>query len=107
MTTHDQDANNSGPRQSSLGVVDTHARGSIERLRQDLQQLGPVNQEVRGDVELLIASVESHLDLPGQPPAPMALLEALKAKIRQFEVEHPRLTASLEQLLGTLSSSGI
>jgi hypothetical protein len=107
VTPHDQDATGSAPRQNPSGTVDVHARRSIERLRHDLRQLDQANQDMRRDIELLIASIESHLDLPGQPPAPTALLESVKAKIRQFEVEHPRLIASLEQLLGTLSSSGI
>jgi hypothetical protein len=83
------------------------AHDSIERLRRDLKQLDQANQDLRRDIEILIASIESHLDPAEQRPAPAALLEAIRAKIRQFEVVHPRLIASLEQLLETLSASGI
>jgi hypothetical protein len=107
VSKHDHERQTATMGQAAAGPAGERARGSIERLRQDLDQLDPNDEAVRADLELLIASIESHLDLPGQPPAPTALLDGIKSRLRQFEVQHPRLMASLEQVLGALSSSGI
>lgn len=81
---------------------------SLERLRHELESLDADASDPRDTKRLraLIDDVESQLDaLEGDEDG--SLVDGLRAQVEQFEVEHPRVTAILNDIMVTLSNMGI
>lgn len=75
----------------------------LKRLRSELEN---ADEATRKRMEALVEKVEQRL-AEGEGKAAQGLLQELEEEIMQFEIEHPRLTAILNDLMVTLSNMGI
>ncbi|MEY4194427.1 MAG: hypothetical protein RLZZ226_795 [Pseudomonadota bacterium] len=79
---------------------------SLHTLRQAIQEMGTDNQQARQTLENLLDQLESRLQ-PASEGNPLHLVEDMKQTLTGFEIEHPAITATLNQLMVTLGSMGI
>ena len=80
--------------------------GELERLRNELSIAIRENTEARAKLDRLIEAVE---EAGGQPERGLNrdLLDEIRAAVQNFEVEHPRATAILNDIMVSLSNMGI
>ena len=84
--------------------------GELRREVAHLSEHDPAEAEVRRHIEGLIGGLEHHLDAPGDAPSDVhraRLNERLEAAIDQFEATHPTLTLRLNEIMMTLSGTGV
>jgi hypothetical protein len=79
---------------------------SIELLRAEIANLKVEDTTAKARLDRLVAELESGLTEP-EPASTATLNESVKELIEQFEVEHPRITGVLNDLMVTLSGMGI
>ena len=79
---------------------------SIELLCAEIDNLEVENTAAKARLDALVAQLEKQLEEPGRPGA-AAMNESVKEQIEHFEVEHPRITGVLNDLMVTLSGMGI
>ena len=79
---------------------------SIELLRAEIANLKVEDTTAKARLDRLVAELESGLAEP-EPASDATLNESVKELIEQFEVEHPRITGVLNDLMVTLSGMGI
>lgn len=80
-------------------------RAALDQLRTELARVG--DPAARARLQALCADVEHQLARGGDAAQGSHLKDSIKASIDQFEVEHPRLTLALNQIIASLSSMGI
>jgi hypothetical protein len=80
---------------------------SLAALRAALAEFDTGDSEKRARIQSLIEALERQIDAPENPAASAELNESLPTLVEHFEVEHPRLTAILNDLMVTLSGMGI
>ncbi|MDB5987380.1 MAG: hypothetical protein JWR16_2433 [Nevskia sp.] len=81
-------------------------RKQLETLQAEFERL-PADAAARPRLAQLIAAIERRLDHTDDALQRTQLLENLSDSIRRFEVQHPSLTASLSEVLNSLSTMGI
>lgn len=74
----------------------------LTRLRDELATLEREGAAPNPRLDQLIADVQSQLAEPDE-----TLIDELKHRVETFEVEHPRLTSILNDIMVTLSNLGI
>ena len=79
---------------------------SVELLRLEIANLKVEDTAAKARLDSLIAELESGLTEP-EPASAATLNESVKELIEHFEVEHPRITGVLNDLMVTLSGMGI
>jgi seryl-tRNA synthetase len=79
----------------------------LEKLRLEVDKVVREDTEAREKLESLIGDLEKKLDTPEDEAHHDNLLKGLKDAINQFEAEHPRATAILNDIMVTLSNMGI
>lgn len=82
-------------------------RAKMERLRAELQKPDLHDSAVRQELLRLLAAIEQQLEQAPESEQRENLLAELDDAVTRFEVEHPRLTASLGQIVSALASMGI
>lgn len=82
-------------------------REHLERLRNQVNELAAGKPESLERLNGLISDIERRLDGEGDASQHQRVLANLKEAIRHFEVEHPRATAILNDLMVALSNMGI
>jgi ribosomal protein L29 len=91
---------------STLAVMTHHElQKTIVELRAELVHLTEDNDRTKVHVRQLIATLERHLNNPANEDK--TLLENISSTIERLEVDHPRVTLILNQMMSTLSGSGI
>ena len=80
---------------------------SLERLRQELAALGPDDSQVLERLNPLIDEIEQEIGALATPDSHASQLEKLRNHVEAFEVEHPRVTNILNDIMVTLSNLGI
>lgn len=80
---------------------------SLSQLRAEMSRLEFRDGHSKQRLEQLIAGIELHLESGKSRSQMDDLLLGAPKTIAQFEIEHPTLSASLRQLIATLSSMGI
>lgn len=86
-------------------MTDQQLQADLERLRTEVNTLSEDNPATREKLNLLISDIEKRLDTSSEDDD--GLLDNLKESIHQFETEHPRATAILNDIMVTLSNMGI
>lgn len=76
----------------------------LRRLRSELEG---ADETTRKRMEALVERVERRLAEGDGKKAQHGLLQELEEEILHFEVEHPRLTAIINEIMVALSSMGI
>jgi len=79
---------------------------SIEALRTEIDKLHVDDSVSRDRLDALISELQQQV-ADGDAGAPAELEGPVTDLIEQFEVEHPRITAVLNDLMVTLSGMGI
>jgi uncharacterized protein YukE len=87
-------------------MTQAELKNTIAELRSELASLSSRDQAARTHIEELIASLERHLNEPDDANR-NTLRENFSSTIERFEAEHPRVTLLLNQIMNTLSGSGI
>lgn len=77
---------------------------SLKRLRSELKS---ADESTRKRIEALLERVERQLAGGEGKQSRYSLLQELEEEIMHFEVEHPRLTAIVNDIMVTLSNMGI
>ncbi len=75
----------------------------LRQLRQELDKLAKDDNVARTRLDTLINEIEADIDTT----EPERLVDKIQQSIDHFEVEHPRATAILNDLMVTLSNMGI
>ena len=87
-------------------MSDEQLRQSLSELRAELGRLEAEEAKVRERLDALIASVETHVDAPGDIAHHDSLVRDLSESILELEVSHPRATTILNQIAAVLGNIG-
>ena len=80
----------------------------IGQLKSEISRLGPGDDEARARLQSLVAEVEERVvSAQDDDGSDEDLIERLREAVERFEVEHPRATGILNNLMVTLGSMGI
>jgi len=79
----------------------------LQGLREETEQLGSDNPEIKSQIDRLITEVEQHLQQPGNANQKDELVQGLESTIEQFETRYPRVTELLNRIMMTLGNIGI
>ena len=80
---------------------------ALERLRSELDSLGQGPEEANARLRRLIDDVERQMDSLELGNDDASVGDTIKDYIEQFEIEHPRITNILNDVMVTLSNMGI
>ncbi len=81
--------------------------GPLEQLRAEIKKLGDEDEAVKQRMQQLVADLEGKLEGAEESEHEPQLIDSLRQNIERFEVEHPRLTGVLNQVMVELSNMGI
>jgi outer membrane protein TolC len=87
-------------------MSDEQLRQSLTELRSELNRLEAEEAVAHERLNALIASVETHVDEPGDRAHHDSLVRDLRESILELEVSHPRATAILNQITTALANIG-
>ena len=79
----------------------------LERLRSEVNKVAEENTDAKDKLNILISDIEKKLNEPDDQAHHTTLVKNIKDAISQFETEHPRATAILNDIMVTLSNMGI
>ncbi len=79
----------------------------LERLQAEIEKLGDDDEEIKRRMARLVADLERRAEGSEELEHEPQLIEVLRHNIERFEVEHPRLTGVLNQIMVELSNMGI
>jgi len=79
----------------------------LARLRTELARLETRETRARARLESLIDDLEFKLEHPDDEEHHHNLVARVRSAVEEFEVEHPRATGILNQVMMTLSNLGI
>ena len=88
-------------------MQDEKLRDALEQLRKEINASELGEGPERDRLNSLISDLESKLDLEQEDPPESSLIESVKDSIGQLELEYPRTTSILNQILTTLGGAGI
>jgi chromosome segregation ATPase len=80
---------------------------ALKRLRSELDDLDQGPGEANAELHALITEVEGQLDSLELGNDDTSVADKVKNYIEQFEIEHPRVTNILNEIMVTLSNMGI
>jgi hypothetical protein len=90
-------------------MTEQQINNALEELRREIERLDLSDTETKERLTGLVESIEQRMTAApgvveeGQPD----LLNEMNDAVTQFEVEHPRITGILNDIMMALSSSGI
>ena len=79
----------------------------LKKLRREVNSLVSTNDDTKEKLNVLINDIEQKISTPDDDAQHNNLTENLKDAIAQFETEHPRATAILNDIMVSLSNMGI
>ncbi len=79
---------------------------AIDALRAEISKLDVDDSVSRERLDRLVGELQQQIDA-GDDASPVVLEGSVTELIEQFEVEHPRITGVLNDLMVTLSGMGI
>lgn len=82
-------------------------QNDLERLRAELAALARHDPTARDKLDRLINDIEERIRQPADETSHHGLVGGIRDAIRQFEAEHPRATAILNDIMVTLGNMGI
>lgn len=95
---------------AGAGAADMSHRklqNELKKLRREINNVTGENAAVRARLNQLISAIEKKINEPENADHHRDLVRGLDDAIRQFESEHPRATAILNDIMVTLSNMGI
>ncbi len=88
-------------------MADETLKQCLEDLRTEIERLEAGDEAARARLNRLVTDIERRLAAPDDAEHDATLVQNLKQSIEQFEIEHPRATGILNQIIITLSNLGI
>ena len=88
-------------------MTDIKLQEELEKLREEVNDIAVGDDEARAKLNRLISDIEKKLEKPADAAHHKHLLQGIKDAIGQFESEHPRATAILNDIMITLGNMGI
>jgi uncharacterized membrane-anchored protein YjiN (DUF445 family) len=88
-------------------MTQNELQNNIAELRSELAKLNAGDDAAKTHINQLIESLEQHLNAPSSDTNQSTLRENVSSTIERFEAEHPQITLILNQIMNTLSGSGI
>jgi hypothetical protein len=82
-------------------------RESLEQLRAEINSAVPSSGPTRERLNRLISDIERKLASPDDAEHHESLLSQVQDSIHHLELEHPRATTILNQIMTTLAGGGI
>ena len=79
----------------------------LAALRAELAGARELDEPTRRAVQQLADEVETLLAAPPRPPTEESLRERLGDRVRELEVAHPKLSATLGSIIDTLAFYGL
>lgn len=87
-------------------MSDESLKTDLEKLRIEVNQVAGRNPDTQRKLNELINELEKRINDPSNEDND-SLIENIRAEIANFEAEHPRTTAILNDIMVTLSNMGI
>jgi hypothetical protein len=81
--------------------------GLVKRLKAEVASLESTDREARTRLDSLIGDLETRLAEDVPDAGDEALLDSLRDSVERFEVEHPRATGIINQIMVMLGNMGI
>lgn len=88
-------------------MADRKLKEDLERLRREVDQATDVDSDAGKKFGDIVNSLERHLAEPDNPELHRNLTSSIRDAIENFETDHPRTTAILNDIMVTLSNLGI
>lgn len=88
-------------------MTQSELQKTLAELRAELANLKPGDDAAKGHINQLIENLEQHLKEAPDDARQAALRENFSSTIERLEAEHPRIALILNQIMNTLSGSGI
>lgn len=82
-------------------------RKHLVDLQKEIHRLEVEDESTKERLNKLTSEIEHLLDNPDDTKHNLALVQNLQMHTKQFEIEHPRVTSVLNQIMVTLSNMGI
>ena len=82
-------------------------RETLARLHAELEQTGPIDSELRADLERALEEIHEVMEQAPRPETEHPLREQLEALALRFEQSHPLLTEALGGVVRALGAMGI
>ena len=81
-------------------------RENLKKLRSEIEQVADNDIQTKDKLNKLINDIEASID-PDQESGDLKLVQNIKDTVAQFETEHPRTTAILNDIMLALSNMWI
>lgn len=81
-------------------------RNLLEQLQGELDRIGPLDEKGHGLLKTITEDINSLLD-DSNAQADDSVLQRLQDTIDHFNIEHPKLTMALSEMMAILSNAGI
>lgn len=88
-------------------MTDKKLQDELERLRNEVNKVTTNDLATKEKLNSIINDIEQKFDIPDDEEHHKNLIQSIKEGISQFETEHPRATAILNDIMVTLSNMGI
>lgn len=88
-------------------MTEDELHSKLEKLRAEIEKVASNDIEARERMNALLGEVEKTLDAAPGAEVDDNLVENIREAISQFEADHPRATAILNDIMVTLSNMGI
>lgn len=88
-------------------MEDAQVRDALLKLRAEIEKLGPQDAAAQARLSALVADMERRLAAPEGAEAHEGLIGDVRDAVEEFEAQHPRATAILNDIMMALSNMGI
>lgn len=87
-------------------MAEKEVNEALFNLRNEIEALGDRNPELKSRLEGLLDELEDRMEVE-EDENHLHLVEDMKEAVSQFEVEHPRITGIVNDLMLALGNMGI
>ncbi|HUL10744.1 MAG TPA: DUF4404 family protein [Methylococcaceae bacterium] len=88
-------------------MTEQRINDALAELRKEIERLEIGNQAAKERLANLVENIEQRIESSGTSEEDHDLVEEMKDAITHFEVEHPRITGIINDIMMTLSNVGI
>lgn len=96
-----------GVAEEAIDMTEQKINDALAQLRKEIERLEIGNRAAKERLTSLVESIEERVEASGGGEEHQDLVDEMKDAITHFEVEHPRITGIINDLMMTLSSAGI
>lgn len=96
-----------GVAEEAIDMTEQKINDALAQLRKEIERLEIGNRAAKERLTSLVESIEERVEASDGGEEHQDLVDEMKDAITHFEVEHPRITGIINDLMMTLSSAGI